>query len=180
MSGTSRRLLAILSAAALALAVAGCTAQPSADASPSASASVSGTRSGTPSASPSATGSSGASASPTDDPGNGDDSGDLGDGAEDPVAPELPATDPGPAVGSDGTVQGYDPAAVASVCIPQVQTVSAEATVAPDPTRSWRIDAANVAVEWSVTSPDETLAVVCVITGDFAAPQFVYVTLGDV
>lgn len=171
-----RRILVFLSAAAIVCAATACSATPSPEASGSASASVTMSAVPTASASPSPSGAPTDTAGPSDDP---EDSGDLGDGSPDPVAPDLPATDPGPAIGADGTVQSYDPAAVATVCIPQVQTVSADATVSADPTRSWRLDAANVAVEWTLTSPDMTLAVVCVITGDFAAPEFVYVTLGD-
>ncbi|KAA9111459.1 hypothetical protein [Microbacterium rhizomatis] len=160
-------LTATVLATTLAVALAACSAGPSA--SPSATT----TRSSTASASP--TGSSGASAAPTDaapsEPADPTD--------EAPTEPDLPPTDPGPAIGADGTVQSYDPAAVASVCIPQVQTVYAEGSVAPDPLRSWRIDAANVAVEWSLATPDTSLTVICVITGPFAAPEFVYVTVGD-
>ena len=168
------RRLAFLSAAALALTIAGCTAQPSAD--PSASRSAGTTRS----ASPAASASPGPSSATPADPADSAEPADPevpGDAATD--IPDLPPTDPGPAVGSDGTVQGYDPAAVAAVCVPQVQSAYAEGTVSPDPSRSWRIDGANVAVEWSLTGPDADLTVICVIAGPLDAPEFAYVTLPD-
>ncbi|WP_375385524.1 hypothetical protein [uncultured Microbacterium sp.] len=168
----SRRDPAVLLTAtvlATTLAISGCAADPTA--SPSESAS----RPATASVSPSASTAPGGTAASTEPAAPDDGVADEGASTE----PDLPPTEPGPAIGADGTVQSYDPAAVASVCIPQVQTVFAEGSVAPDALRSWRIDAADVAVEWNLTTPDTDLAVICVITGAFAAPEFVYVTLGD-